>query len=74
VRALDRPVDPHARPWPDWQERFATAYREEMRAFLAAVAGTGDVEVTVDDGLRAERIAEAAAESLQSGRRIDVRD
>lgn len=74
VRALDRPVEPHARPWPDWHERFATAYREEMAAFLAAVAGTGRVEVTVDDGLRAERIAEAAAESLRSGRRIEVGD
>ncbi len=74
VRALDRPTAPRARPWLDWQERFAVAYREEVRAFLAAATGTGDVSVTVDDGLRAERIAEAASESLRSRRRIDVRD
>lgn len=74
LRSLDREIAPGVRPWPNWQERFEVAYREEMRAFLAAARGTGDVLVTVDDGLQAERIAEAAAQSLRSGQRIDLDD
>jgi myo-inositol 2-dehydrogenase/D-chiro-inositol 1-dehydrogenase len=72
VRSLDPEGAPGLRPWPDWQERFEIAYRAEMQAFLAAASGREDVVVTVDDGLQAERIAEAAAESLRSGQRIDL--
>jgi myo-inositol 2-dehydrogenase / D-chiro-inositol 1-dehydrogenase len=72
VRSLDREPDPRTGPWPNWQERFEIAYRDEMRAFLAAASGTGEVLVTVDDGLQAERIAEAAAESLRSDQPVDL--
>lgn len=74
LRSLDRDIAPRVEPWPNWQERFGVAYLEEMRAFLRAAKGTAEVLVTVDDGLQAERIAEAAADSLRSGHRVDVRD
>ncbi len=52
-----------------WQERFAETYRQELDAFLS-VLSTGvphPVLATLDDGLMAQRIGEAARKSAAQG-------
>jgi myo-inositol 2-dehydrogenase/D-chiro-inositol 1-dehydrogenase len=51
-------------------ERYAEAYRAELGAFLDAVAGGTMPEPTGRDGLMAQRLADAATESAQSGRPV----
>jgi myo-inositol 2-dehydrogenase / D-chiro-inositol 1-dehydrogenase len=74
-----RSVEPGAPPlredrWQTWQARFAEAYRAEIGAFLAAARGEEPVRATVHDAVAAQRIAEAARESFESGRRVAVAD
>ena len=60
---------------PDWRPRFAEAYRLQNKAFLAFV-GSGkfpEVASSAWDGYCAALVAEAGAESLNSGRRIAVK-
>jgi myo-inositol 2-dehydrogenase/D-chiro-inositol 1-dehydrogenase len=48
-------------------ERFATAYRAEMAAFVALLE-TGEAPLAgIRDGLEAQRIAEAAIVAMQTG-------
>ena len=55
-----------------FMERYADAYRQEMAAFCAVVRG-GDVAYPGgDDGLAALAIADAAAQSLTTGRTVTV--
>jgi hypothetical protein len=54
-------------------ERFEDAYREELEAFAAAVAGEGRVEVDGEDGLAAVVLANAAELSLKRGMPVRVR-
>ena len=53
-------------------ERYAEAYRLELAAFLDAVAGGRAPGPTGEDGLRAQRLADAATESSQSGRPVRI--
>ncbi|GAB3576554.1 Gfo/Idh/MocA family oxidoreductase [Leifsonia lichenia] len=47
-------------------------YTTQLAAFLRAIADGTDTVVTAEDGIRAVAIAEAAAESLRTGRAIEV--
>ena len=53
-------------------ERYAQAYRAEMDAFVAAVAGKTPMPTTVRDGVLALRLAECAVESVRTGRAVAV--
>jgi myo-inositol 2-dehydrogenase/D-chiro-inositol 1-dehydrogenase len=53
---------------PDFRERFAPAYLHELEAWVAGRAGA-----TAWDGYVAAAVAEAAVESLETGRPVDVR-
>ena len=63
-----------ARPACFFLERYMPAYTAEWNAFVEAVAGGGDVPVTLDDGVTALAMAEAAARSAQSGRSVRLAD
>ena len=49
----------------DWFARFAEAYRVEAAVWLDSFAGPGAIGPSACDGLVAERVVEAAIESLQ---------
>lgn len=51
-------------------ERYAAAYRIELSAFIDAVVNRQPVPVNGDDGRRALVLAEAAGESLRTGRPV----
>jgi myo-inositol 2-dehydrogenase/D-chiro-inositol 1-dehydrogenase len=53
-------------------ERYAAAYKIELAAFVAAVIGKKPMPVTAEDGRQAIVLAEAAAESLQTGRPVTL--
>jgi myo-inositol 2-dehydrogenase/D-chiro-inositol 1-dehydrogenase len=53
-------------------ERYADAYRHELEAFLDAVRDGRACEPTGRDGLMAQRLADAATESAQTGRPVTV--
>jgi predicted dehydrogenase len=58
---------------PTFLERFEGAYRHELAAFAAAVAGDRQVEVDGEDGLAAVVLANAAEVSLERGTTVRVR-
>jgi myo-inositol 2-dehydrogenase/D-chiro-inositol 1-dehydrogenase len=60
-------LERHA-PAADFRERFATAYEQELRAWLAGEGGA-----TARDGYVAAVVAEAAVQSLETGAPADVR-
>ena len=51
-------------------ERYADAYKDELNAFLAAIKTGNACEPTGRDGLMAQRLADAATESAQSGKPV----
>src|SRR3712207_893949 len=53
-------------------ERYAEAYRAEFDAFVTAVTGGEAPAPTGRDGLLAQRLADAATESSQSGKPVRV--
>ena len=53
-------------------ERYEEAYRRELDAFVAAVAARTAMPVTPADGVRALRIADAAALSAHTGRTVRI--
>ena len=53
-------------------ERYADAYRNEMEAFLGAVESGDPMPTSPRDGRQALRLAEAAIESVASGRSVRV--
>lgn len=53
-------------------ERYADAYRNELAAFVDALANGAPMPVTVQDGLMALRLAECALRSAQTGRPVLV--
>ena len=60
-----------AAPLPGWLARFAPTYAEELDRFVRALeAGRAPALATLEDGLGAQRLAEAAARSIREGRRI----
>jgi myo-inositol 2-dehydrogenase / D-chiro-inositol 1-dehydrogenase len=53
-------------------ERYADAYRDELAAFLNAVRDGKPCNPTGHDGLMAQRLADAATESAQTGKPVKV--
>ena len=53
-------------------ERYEAAYRAEMLHFIDAVNGGKAPSPSVHDGLRAQRLADAAAQSLKTGQPVKV--
>jgi myo-inositol 2-dehydrogenase/D-chiro-inositol 1-dehydrogenase len=72
-----RSVEPGVPPseelaYPDFQDRFADAYRAEMEHFLSVVRGEAENACTARDALEALKIAMAADLSLAEGRPVPV--
>jgi myo-inositol 2-dehydrogenase/D-chiro-inositol 1-dehydrogenase len=57
---------------PFFLERYAAAYRNELAAFIAAVLDGTPISPTGEDGLKAQRLADAATQSSQSGKPVKV--
>ncbi len=56
----------------EFVERFRTAYRLELQAFVDAVRADRPVTPTAEDGLKALLIADAATESRRSGMWVTI--
>ena len=74
-----RSVEPGAKPAPDdayanFQERFADAYRAEMRAFVDVAAGRRPSPCTAEDALEAMRVAVACDLSRREHRPVRVKE
>ena len=54
-------------------ERYALAYRNELRAFVDAVEAGIAPSPSGHDGLQAQRLADAATESQQTGKPVAIR-
>lgn len=63
-----------AKPTYFFLERYMTSYAAEWGAFVDAFAGGGTLPVTLDDGIAALAMAEAATRSVQSGQPVRVED
>ena len=61
-----------ARPVHFFLERYARAYAIEWAAFVAAVLDGDPVQATVQDGVNALALAEAAHRSLEQGRPVEL--
>ena len=57
---------------PFFLERYADAYRNELAAFIAAVGKGVAPDPSGQDGLKAQRLADAATESAKSGARVVI--
>jgi myo-inositol 2-dehydrogenase/D-chiro-inositol 1-dehydrogenase len=55
---------------PFFLERYASAYRAELSAFIAAVGGGTAARPNGEDGLRALLLADAALEASRTGRSV----
>jgi myo-inositol 2-dehydrogenase/D-chiro-inositol 1-dehydrogenase len=53
-------------------ERYAQSYAAEWAHFVRVLKGEEKPSPTGEDGRRALRLAEAAYQSLQTGRRVDL--
>ena len=53
-------------------ERYRAAYANEMAHFFAVLAGKEKVRTTIDDGLKALELAEAATTSWREGRIVKM--
>lgn len=62
----------HAPPLNYFMERFATAYRDEMTAFVDLIETGAQPLAVMRDGLEAQRLAEAATVSMQTGQAVQM--
>ncbi len=53
-------------------ERYEAAYLAEMRAFVAAVSAGTQPTPGIEDGLRAQMLADAATRSRETGQPVDI--
>jgi myo-inositol 2-dehydrogenase/D-chiro-inositol 1-dehydrogenase len=53
-------------------QRYAEAYRNELETFVSALTKGTSISPTGDDGLRAQKLADAATLSSQSGKPVKV--
>jgi myo-inositol 2-dehydrogenase/D-chiro-inositol 1-dehydrogenase len=65
-------VDPPGPPYHHFIDRFERAFRAEADAFVRLASGAGRNLTPPRDGLVAIQIAHAAAESMRSGRTVDL--
>jgi len=56
----------------NWFDRVEPTYSTQLAAFIDALEGRGDTFPTVQDGLLAETIAEAAQKSMETGLPVDI--
>lgn len=63
-----------AKPLYFFLERYMPAYRIEWRAFVDALAGGNSMPVSMEEGVTALAVAEAATRSHQSGERVMMKD
>lgn len=63
-----------AKPTYFFLERYMTAYAAEWDAFVSAVNGDGAMPVTLDDGVAALAMAEAATRSIETGAPVRLDD
>jgi len=61
-----------ARPLHFFLERYKAAYRIELDSFIQSLLGKAINLPTLDDGLQALKLAEAALLSLQQGRNVEL--
>ncbi|MEM5500849.1 inositol 2-dehydrogenase [Ahrensia kielensis] len=61
-----------AKPTYFFLERYMPAYIAEWEAFVSAVLDGADIPVTLEDGVAALAMAEAATESFKSGSAVEV--
>jgi myo-inositol 2-dehydrogenase/D-chiro-inositol 1-dehydrogenase len=71
-RSLEAGAAPPGRGYRDFLERFAPAYRAELEAFVAAVAGHGRSSCTLTDARAALAAALAAERSRREHRPVGV--
>ncbi|MDO4901830.1 Gfo/Idh/MocA family oxidoreductase [Actinomyces sp.] len=57
-----------------WFERIRGTYRKSLDAFVNALEHSAPIPAPLEDGLRAQIIAEAATQSLHSGRPVTIPD
>jgi myo-inositol 2-dehydrogenase / D-chiro-inositol 1-dehydrogenase len=60
------------RPYRDFLDRYAEAYRAELRQFLRVARGESESPVTARDALQALRVAEACERSRRKGAEVSV--
>ncbi|MEO1536264.1 MAG: inositol 2-dehydrogenase [Pseudomonadota bacterium] len=63
-----------AKPVHFFLERYMSAYAAEWAAFVDAITGGGAMPVTLEDGVAALAMAEAATKSLKSGQPVHLTD
>ena len=63
-----------AKPTYFFLERYMTAYKAEWAAFVDAITAGQAVPVTLEDGVAALAMAEAATQSARSGRPVQLSD
>ena len=63
-----------AKPTYFFLERYMPAYRAEWAAFIDAVKGRKPMPVTLEDGVQALVMAEAAKQSLDTGKPVALKD
>lgn len=74
LRSVEPGVSPPSNPAPDFQRRFADAYRSEMEWFVELVGGGRESPCTARDALEALRIAVACDLSRAERRPVRVGD
>lgn len=75
IRSVEPGVPPPAGPaWPNFQVRFAAAYRAEMEGFLRLARGEVETPCTARDGVESARIAEAATISRLEHRPVRLEE
>jgi myo-inositol 2-dehydrogenase / D-chiro-inositol 1-dehydrogenase len=73
LRSVEPGMPPPEKPaYPNFQDRFAEAYRNEIEHFLALVRGEVENPCTARDALEALRVAMAADLSLAEHRPVAV--
>jgi myo-inositol 2-dehydrogenase/D-chiro-inositol 1-dehydrogenase len=73
MRSLEPGVPAPAGPaWSAFPDRFAQAYRDELRAFLRVARGEEESACTARDGLEAVRVAVAATRSMREHRPVKL--
>ena len=55
-----------------FHDRYAEAYRMEMRHFISVIMGNETPRTTVQDGLRALELADAAAQALKEKKTVQI--
>jgi myo-inositol 2-dehydrogenase/D-chiro-inositol 1-dehydrogenase len=73
MRSVEPGVPPPAGPaWQMFMDRFADAYRAELRAFLRVARGEEGSACTARDGLEAVRVSVAATRSMREHRPVKL--